>query len=147
MFENIRLVVGLLLFIGLGINFFYQGIRAMMALHKNNYSKETIHTFQCRECKETYQLDGEEARTRISLWSTKLNKRTPKGQTQALRFECPECHTKTFQYRVFDTDVTGLLGNVRAQFDESSRGILMDVLLKGFVPILVAMPLLGLLLP
>lgn len=99
MLDNIRLIIGFALLIGVAINFFYQGIRTLIKLHKKSVAKDTVHTFQCRACEDTYQLDGEEVQERISIWSTKLEKRTPIGYTSAVRFECPQCHTKAFKIK------------------------------------------------
>lgn len=147
MLDNVRLFIGFILFIGIAVNFFYQGIRTLMKLHKRSVAKDTIHTFECRACEEMYQLDGEEAQERIGIWSTKLEKSTPTGYTSAIRFECPVCHTKAFQNQVFDTDVTVMAGKIRAQFDDSSKEILMDFLIKGLAPTLIITPLLGILFP
>lgn len=145
-FQTVRMVLGIILFIALGINFFYRVIQAMRKIHQENYAKETIHTFKCRKCEETYQINGEEAKSRISIWAPRLEKRTPGSQISAIRFDCPQCHHKAFQDQIFNTNVTELAGNIRAQMTESSRGILIDLLVKGFLPILIGMPILSVLL-
>lgn len=145
-FQTIRMALGFILFIALAINFFYRGIQAMRKIYQSNYAKETVHTFKCRDCKETYQMDGEEAKSRISIWATRLEKKTPSGQTSAIRFKCPKCHNKVFQDQIFDTNVTALAGNIRAQLTGPSKEILIDLLVKGFLPILIGMPILGVLL-
>lgn len=146
-FQTIRVILGFSLFIALGINLFYRGIQAMRKIHQSNYAKETIHAFKCRNCEDTYQLNGEEAKSRISIWATRLEKRTPKSQTTAIRFECPACDKKAFQDQIFNTDVTALAGNVRAQLTSTSKDILIDLLVKGVLPILIAMPILGIIFP
>ncbi len=131
-FYTIRTVIGILIFISLGVNFFYQGIKALIELRKNNYSEETTHHFKCRNCEEVYEMNGEEFQARTSIWSAKLNSRTPRSQTHAIRFACPVCQEKAFQEKIYETDVTALLGNIRAQFDGDSNKIIKDLLLKGF---------------
>lgn len=145
-FHTIRLSLGIILFAGLGINFFYRGIKALIKLRKINYSEETIHTFKCRNCEEIYEMSGVELKDSTTIWSTRLETRTPISQTNAIRFECPVCYEKAFQEKIYDTDVTEAFGNVRAQFDENTRSILLEVLIKGFLPILIGMPILGWLL-
>ncbi len=146
-FATIRLIIGLSLFLALGINLFIQFIRAFRQIRTKQHEKSTIHTFKCRACEETYQLNGEEAKERISIWSTKLETKTPTGQTSAVRFECPECHEKAFHERVFDTDVTGLGGNMRLQLNEEARSALVELVIKGVLPLFILMPFLQLLLP
>lgn len=131
MFQIVRFGLGIILFLSLTINFFYRGIQFFRQVHKNNYSEDVSHTFNCRNCEEIYQLNGQEVQERVSIWSTKLEKRTPKGQSSAIRFICPHCHEKAFQYRVFDTDRTALFGNIRAQLNESSGALLKELLIKG----------------
>lgn len=145
-FNTIRIGLGILLFALLGINFFYQAIKGLMRLRKNYYQADTIYQFRCRNCKEKYEINGTELKTRTNIWSTRLETQTPKSQTSAIRFECLVCTQKAFQERIYDTDATALLGNVRAQFDENSKEILIKIILKGFLPILIGAPLLGLLL-
>lgn len=137
LFNKIRLVIGMILFVGLGINFFYQVVKAFRAIRKTNYSEKTQHTFKCRECEDVYEMNGRELGVKTSIWSPSMSIKTPKGQTGAIRFECPQCHKKAFQEKIYDTDVTAMVGNVRAQFDDHSREVLIGILVKGFLPILI----------
>lgn len=141
-FEVVRFGLGILLFISLVVNLFYHVIKAFTKMRNKNYAKETVHTFRCRNCEEVYQLNGEEARDRIRSWSNKAEKRTPKGQTTAIRFVCPQCNEKEFQYRVFEGNGISILGNVLARFDQASKEIVKDLLVKGFLPIFILLPVL-----
>lgn len=143
--NTIRLIIGFILFIALGLNFFYQAIRALIKLKKINEQEETIHTFNCQSCQQVYQINGTEFREKTSIWSTSKQIKTLRGQSESIRFECPQCGKKAFQEKQYDTNVTALAGNVRAQFDDHSREVLKDILVKGFLPILIAAPILGLL--
>lgn len=144
--NKIRLVIGFILFGVLAINFFYQVVKAFRKMNRINYSEEKTHTFKCRKCGEAYQMNGKELQAETGIWSTKMEIKTPKGQTQAIRFECRRCHKKGFQEKVYAIDETAMLGNVRAQFDHDSREVLMDILVKGFSPILVGALLISFLL-
>lgn len=146
-FTTIRVIVGFVLFLSLGINMAYQAFKAFRKIQAVNHSKDTLHTFKCGNCEETYQLNGEEVKERISIWSTKKEIKTPTSQTSAIRFECAKCQEKAFHKRIFDTDVTGLAGNVRAQFDDSTKGVIVELLIKGFLPLLIVPPFLQIIFP
>lgn len=142
-FNTIQTVLGVALFAGLVINFFYQVIRAFRRIRKTNHSGSTIHNFKCSNCDEVYALNGADLKSRTSIWSMRKDTRTPKSQTTAIRFECPVCNEKAFQEKIYDTDVTAGLGHIRAQFDDSSREVLVELLLKGFLPFFLVVPLLN----
>lgn len=89
--NTIRMTIGVVLFAGVGLNFFYQGIRAFKKLRKSNYSENKIHRFKCRECQESYEINGEDLKSRTSFWSPKLEVRTPWSLSEAIRFECYCC--------------------------------------------------------
>lgn len=147
MFNTVRVVLGFAVLISLAVNLFYQVFIGFKKLNHLNYAKETMHTFKCRNCDEIYQLNGEEAKSMISFWTPRIETQTINSQNTAIRFECPECHEKVLQDRIFDTDVTALKGNVRAQFDNNSKGIIINLLVKGFLPIFIGMFLLGIIFP
>lgn len=147
MFNTIRIILGFVILIGLAVNFFYQVFKAFKKLNQTNYAKETLHRFKCRNCEEAYQLDGEEAKALISFWTPRVETQTINNQNTALRFECPICHEKTLQDRIFDTDITALKGNVRAQFDDSAKSIIVDLLVKAFLPVFIGMFLLSIIFP
>lgn len=135
--NTIQMLVTSILFFALAINFFYQVVKGFRTITKINYSEETFHTFKCRKCEEVYQINGEKLQAETSIWSTRMEIKTPTGQSNAIKFNCPQCHKKAFQEKVYDTDITAMAGNIRAQFDHNSQEVLIDILVKGFGPIII----------
>jgi hypothetical protein len=146
LFNTGRMILGFILFAGLGINFFYQAFQAFRRLRRIQYSEETVHKFRCQQCEDIYEMSGQDLQARTTLWSTRKEIKTPRSQSTSIRFECPMCQQKAFQEKIFDTNVTAGLGNFRAQYDENTKGIIIDLLVKAFLPFLIGMPILSFLL-
>ena len=65
MFNNSYMTIKGIIFLVLGINFFYQLIRMFRASSKIAFSEETTHKFECTHCGEVYKLNGVEKKKKI----------------------------------------------------------------------------------
>lgn len=115
-----------------GANFFYRAIRMFRVMARQVYDEKTIHRFQCRKCEEIHTLTGPEAKK--LRWKPRIEKKTPRSQSTAYRFDCPYCRKRTSQTVLYDTNMTKGAGMVRVQMNEEQFPILMDFLIKGLLP-------------
>lgn len=59
---QIKNMIGLLLLLSLAFNFFIRTIRFFSQSSNIAFSKDTFHSFSCKNCNETYKLDGKETK-------------------------------------------------------------------------------------
>lgn len=135
--------LGIVLFILLAANFFYRAIRLLIKISRQAFSPETTHSFTCSSCKQTYTLSGPEAKKQVK-GAIRIKKSTPRSNATFYKFTCPQCGSYAKQEKVFDLNTTRALGAVRVQMDTNQLPLVLDFLLKGVLPILVAMPFLSL---
>lgn len=135
--------IGIFIFLLLAGNFFYRAIRLLIKINKLAFSPETTHSFACSSCSQTYTLSGPEAKKRVK-GAIKITKSTPRSNATYYKFNCPQCGIYAKQQKVFDLNTTKALGAVRMQMDSNQLPLVIDFLLKGVLPILVAMPFLNL---
>ena len=126
----------------LAINFFYQGIKWYQSNKKITFSESTKHRFKCTSCQKEYTINGGEAKKKLS-GAIKNSVQTPFRQTTQYKFSCPECQQYAFQEKEFDINQTKLLGNTRVQIDTFQIKPFKEFALKGILPMLIGMLLLG----
>ncbi|MBO0453929.1 MULTISPECIES: hypothetical protein [Enterococcus] len=137
------LVIGILLFSLLAINFFSRAIRLLVQIHRLTYSEDAKHSFKCISCEQSYTLSGPETKKRVQ-GAVRIKKSTPKSQSTFYKFVCPVCGTYSKQEKIFDLNTTKASGNIRVQIDSSQLPLVIDFLLKGVLPIFLVLPLLNL---
>lgn len=126
----------------LAINFFYQGIKWYQSNKKITFSESTKHQFKCTSCQKEYTINGVEAKKKLS-GAIKKRLQTPSRQTMQYKFSYPECQQYAFQEKEFDINQTKLLGNARVQIDNLQITPFKEFTLKGVLPVLIGLLLLG----
>ncbi|MGG5318217.1 hypothetical protein [Enterococcus sp. AZ072] len=137
--------IGIFVFLLLAVNFFYRVINLFIKINRQAYSQDTTHTFKCSTCNQSYTLTGPETK-KLVKGAVVTKKSTPRSRTTFYQFRCPQCGSYSNQEKIFDINTTKGLGTVRAQIDSDQLPLVIDFLLKGVLPIFLAMPFLNLII-
>ncbi|EOL46087.1 hypothetical protein RV11_GL001187 [Enterococcus phoeniculicola] len=137
--------VAMIIFGLAAINFFYRAVQLFRKSSKISFSENTLHRFICQSCQTEYKLNGIEAKQKIK-GAIKIKKSSPKGQVFYYKFTCPNCNTYASQQKLFDMQKSALLGNAKVNIDSNQIPLLIDMLLKGVLPIFIVMILVQLLM-
>lgn len=132
-------IVSFALMLLLFINMIIQFIRLVKTVQQQAYDPNTEHTFQCKKCQFTHDLNGEQFKA--LRWKTRVRIETPFGQSTGIRFQCPNCHQKARQIIQYDYNVTKGLGMMRLQMNKDQKGPLIRFAVLGFLPMIVGMAL------
>lgn len=130
-----KMIIGFLLMLVVGFNFFYQVIRFFRSMYRQTYAEDTIHRFQCSKCEAIHTLTGPEAKK--IRWAPRIEKKTLRSQSTSYVFTCPHCQKHASQIVKYDTNVTKGAGMVRVQMNEAQKPLLIEVLVKGLLPVIL----------
>lgn len=132
----IKSIIGACIMFVLAMNFFIRTIRFFYQSSNIAFSKDTLHTFLCEECNETYQLNGQVTKKKIKF-SLKKEINSPQKSRMLYKFTCPKCNKNAYQEKIFDLNTNKGLGIVRIKADHNQTTLFKEYIVKCLLPTLI----------